>query len=116
VERNKTGAVSHSLTPPTQLDRWPLSKAMQGQPTKYYIKNRKERTVRYMQIKGSQKLHLVYEPGEGISNTKLIPAGKLSAPICGRGLDKNGKFRMTINVPLSNACRNCLRIYAARHG
>ena len=71
--------------------------------------------MRYMQIKSGQRLHLVYEPGEGRHPTDLIPAGHLSAPICGRGFDSNGNFRMTINVSLGNACRNCLRVYQARH-
>ena len=76
--------------------------------------------MRYMQIESGQKLHLVYEAGEGISPDKLIPAGKVSAPICGRGFSggeryENG-YRMTINVPLANACKNCLRVYNARHG
>lgn len=68
-----------------------------------------------MQIKSGQKLHLVYEAGEGVDRTKLIPAGRLSAPICGRGFDDNGNYRMTINIPLANSCRNCLRIHKARH-
>ena len=72
--------------------------------------------MRYMQIKSGQKLHLVYEPGEGVSGDKLLPAGYLSAPICGRGFDENNNFRMTINVPLANACKNCLRVHEARHG
>lgn len=72
--------------------------------------------MRYMQIKGGQKLHLVYEPGEGISSETLIPAGNISSPICGRGFDEHGRFRMTINVPLANACKRCLRVHAARHG
>ena len=67
-----------------------------------------------MQIKSGQKLHLVYEAGEGISRDKLIPINHVSAPICGRGFDKNGQHRMTINVPLGNACKNCSRIYSAR--
>jgi len=68
-----------------------------------------------MQIKGGQKLHLVYEPGEGKDDQNIIRAGYLSAPICGRGFD-NGNFRMTINVPLANACKRCLKVYNARHG
>jgi len=71
--------------------------------------------MRYMQIKSGQKLHLVFEAGEGKDETKLIKAEHISAPICGRGFDKNGNFRMTINVPLGNACKNCLRVYNARH-
>ena len=71
--------------------------------------------MRYMQIKGGQKLHLVYEPGEGQSPNKLIHAGHVSAPICGRGFDKYGRFKMTINVPLANGCKRCYRVYNARH-
>jgi len=66
--------------------------------------------VRYMQIQGGQKLHLVYEPGEGPDDQHLIRAGHLSAPICGRGFNKNGGFKMSINVPLGNACKKCLRL------
>lgn len=72
--------------------------------------------MRYMQIKSSQRLHLVYEAGEGRTKESLIPAGEISAPICGRGFDENGNYRMTINVPLANACKRCLRIYASRQG
>lgn len=72
--------------------------------------------MKYMQIKGGQKLHLVYEAGEGRSADKLIPAGHVSAPICGRGLREDGGFRMTIGVPLGNACKNCLRVFNARTG
>lgn len=71
--------------------------------------------MRYMQIKSGQKLHLVYEPGEGKDPQSLIPANHVSAPICGRGFDENGHFRMTINVPLGNACRNCQRVYNRRY-
>lgn len=35
--------------------------------------------MRYLQVKGGQKLHLVYEAGEGIDAQHLIPAGKISA-------------------------------------
>lgn len=66
--------------------------------------------MRYMQIKPKQKLHLVYEAGEGKDKSHLIEAGHISAPICGRGFDEYGNFRMTINAPLGNACKNCLRI------
>jgi hypothetical protein len=71
--------------------------------------------MRYMQIKSGQKLHLVYEAGEGTDNKSLIPAGQISAPICGRGFDKNDNFRMTINLPLANSCKRCNRVYQARH-
>lgn len=72
----------------------------------------------YMQIKGGQKLHLVYAAGEGRDEQHLIRAGYFSHPICGRTPDnekyRNG-FRMTINVPLANACKNCLRVHSARN-
>lgn len=69
--------------------------------------------MRYAQIKGGQKLHLVYEAGEGVDSKNLIPAGQVSWPICGR--DASGGYRMTINMPLANACKNCQRVYRARH-
>ena len=72
--------------------------------------------MRYMQIESGQKLHLVYEAGEGHRPDALIPRGRLSAPICGRGLRSDGGYRMTINVPLAHACKNCLRVYERRHG
>lgn len=71
--------------------------------------------MKYLQVKGGQKLHLVYEPGEGVDSKSLIRFGHISAPICGRGFDENGNYRMTINVPLGNACKRCLRVYNARH-
>jgi hypothetical protein len=75
--------------------------------------------MRYMQIADGQKLHLVYEPGEGRDEQHLIKANHIGLPICGRKADNpkysNG-FKMTINVPLGNACKNCLRVFSARHG
>lgn len=68
--------------------------------------------MRYAQIGARQKLHLVYEPGEGASPTSLIPAGRLSRPLCNRPFTDH--YRMTINVPLGHACRNCLRVYGSR--
>lgn len=70
--------------------------------------------MRYMQIKSGQKLHLVYEAGEGKDDEHLIKKGYISSPICGRGFDINGNHRMTINVPLANACKNCLRVDNSR--
>lgn len=67
-----------------------------------------------MQIKSGQKLHLVYEAGEGKDKTSLVEYNHVSAPLCGRGFSENGGFRMTINVPLANACKNCKRVLAAR--
>jgi len=71
-----------------------------------------------MQIKGGQKLHLVYEPGEGPSADRLIPAGRVSSPLCGRKPDNplyRDGYKMTIDVPLANACKRCLRVLSARH-
>lgn len=74
--------------------------------------------MRYMQIKVGQKLHLVYEAGEGKSHDKLISAGYLSHPLCGRKANNknysNG-FRLIINFPMGHGCLNCLRVYNARH-
>lgn len=66
----------------------------------------------YAQFRSGQKLHLAYEPGEG--HTDIVRAGYLSWPLCGRR-DERG-YRMTINVPLANACKNCLRVHRKRHG
>lgn len=68
----------------------------------------------YAQFKGGQKLHLVYEPGEGKDDQNIVRAGELSWPLCGR--HGGDGYRMTINVPLANACRNCQRVYNARNG
>lgn len=76
---------------------------------------REGQTMTYMQIKSGQKLHLVYEPGEGRDDSHLIKSGYIGAPLCGRGFDSNGDHRMTINVPLGNSCGNCQRVYRARH-
>lgn len=58
--------------------------------------------MRYAQIKVGRKLHLVYDYGDR----------GLSAPLCHTNWFKN-TYRMTINVPLANACKNCLRVYRA---
>lgn len=71
--------------------------------------------MRYAQITGGRKLHLVYEPGEGKDDSSIIRAGYLSAPLCGTARF-NGSYRMTINVPLRNECKNCRRVYRHRHG
>ena len=71
----------------------------------------------YLQIKDGQKLHLAYEAGEGPNDKSLVMNGHISSPICGRGFDqKTGGYKMIINVPLGNACKNCLRVYAKRYG
>jgi hypothetical protein len=66
----------------------------------------------YAQFKSGQKLHLVYEPGEGYRGV-IVRAGQLSWPLCGKR--NAGSYRMTINVPLGHSCRNCWRIYNSRH-
>jgi len=80
----------------------------------HFEKHKNKKDMRYMQIKRGQKLHLAYEAGEGKDKTNLILANHISAPICGRGFNQRGNFRMTINVPLGNACKNCQRVYNAR--
>jgi hypothetical protein len=65
--------------------------------------------VRYAQVRGGQKLHLVYEPGEGPEPRP--DTGQVSQPLCGRRADG---YRMTINVPLGQACQNCQRVWRCR--
>lgn len=48
------------------------------------------------------------EPGEQLPNGQIVRAGHISGPLCNRKWD--GSYRMTINVPLGNACKNCLRV------
>jgi len=61
--------------------------------------------VRYAQEYGGQKLHLV----------ESYPGGLVSLrAICGRKPTRRGTWRMTINVPLGNACKRCLRGIADR--
>lgn len=67
----------------------------------------------YAQVKKGQRLHLVYEAGEGRDESSIIRAGFVSAPLC--GIRAPDGYRMTINVPLANACMNCIRVYRARH-
>jgi hypothetical protein len=63
--------------------------------------------VRYAQEKGGQQLHLVEEVdldiyGDTVKHTAL----------CGKRADSG--WRMTINMPLGHACKNCLRVLEAR--
>lgn len=69
--------------------------------------------MRYAQIKSGGKLHLVYEAGEGKDPESLVPAGRLSMPLCGQPV-ANG-YRMTINLPMGQACKKCQRVYIARN-
>lgn len=64
---------------------------------------RRRGVVIYAQIKRGRKLHLAFEA-----------EGFVSAPVCGQRWD--GHYRMTINVPLGNACKNCRRIMNANGG
>ena len=50
---------------------------------------------RYAQEKGGQKLHIVFDHEDVVSQ-----------PLCGR---KVSGYRMTINAPLAHACKNCVR-------
>lgn len=58
--------------------------------------------MRYAQIKAGNKLHLVFEA-----------ENKLSQPLCGI---KANNYRMTINVPLAHSCQSCQRIYKLNRG
>lgn len=64
----------------------------------------------YAQIKSGRKLHLVMQQGE-VHRGHTMCAGELSNPICGQTV--RGNYRMTINVPLANACKKCVRAYTA---
>lgn len=68
--------------------------------------------MRWAQIKGGQRLHLALEPGEELPDGTVIRAGYISRPLCNRKWD--GQYRMTINVPLGSACKNCCRIARSR--
>ncbi len=65
--------------------------------------------MRYAQNKGGQKLHLVCEPGE-VYKGITVRKGFIGLPLCGL---KPTEYRMTINVPLGHACKNCLRVFRA---
>lgn len=64
----------------------------------------------YAQIKAGRKLHLIHEAGEE-HRGEVIHKGHVSQPLCGRKADG---YRMTINVPLGHACKNCRRVLDAR--
>jgi len=65
--------------------------------------------MRYAQIKSGKKLHLICEAGE-VYWGEIIRKDHQSAPLC-KTSAFHGNYRMTINVPLGNACKNCLRVY-----
>lgn len=58
--------------------------------------------MKYAQIKPGQKLHLVFSSEGYVSN-----------PLCGI---KATSYRMTINVPLGHACKNCQRVHSLNGG
>lgn len=62
----------------------------------------------YAQIKSGRKLHLALEGGERDREGVRIEFGMLSRPLCGQHME--GNYRMTINVPLANACKKCCAI------
>ena len=66
----------------------------------------------YAQISAGRKLHIVHTPGEECTDGSIVRAGYLSNPICNRPAPKG--YRMTINVPLAHACKNCVRILNKR--
>lgn len=64
----------------------------------------------YAQIKSGRKLHLALEAGERNQKGVMVEYGYLSPPLCGQRM--SGNYRMTINVPLANACKKCGAISA----
>ena len=72
--------------------------------------------MRFMQIRAGQKLHIVYEPGEG-NGEHVVRAGHIGHPLCGRQPDNPntaGGYRLTINLPMGHSCKNCWRVFRAR--
>ncbi|MBA7556490.1 hypothetical protein ES705_49199 [subsurface metagenome] len=57
--------------------------------------------LRYAQEYGGQKLHLVESHTDGSVSYQAL---------CGRKPGKKGNWRMTINCPLGNACKKCLKV------
>jgi hypothetical protein len=51
--------------------------------------------MRYIQHKGRQKLHISFEIDDDLTH-----------PVCGR---KFNHYRASFNVPLGNACKDCLK-------
>ena len=56
---------------------------------------------------GGQRLHLVREVDPTFNGGREVEDHAL----CGRSNGKRGHWRMTINVPLANACKNCVRVW-----
>ena len=57
--------------------------------------------LRYAQEYGGQRLHLVEAHTDGEVSYRAL---------CGKKPDKRGNWRMTINCPLGNACKKCLKV------
>jgi len=57
--------------------------------------------LRYAQEYGGQKLHLVEAHTDGSVSYRAL---------CGRRPRQRGTWRMTINCPLGNACKKCLKV------
>ncbi len=62
---------------------------------------------RFAQEYSGQRLHFVDSFADGSVSLRGF---------CGRNPSRRGNWRMTINVPLAHACRNCLRVWRARRG
>lgn len=61
--------------------------------------------TRYAQEYRSQKLHIV---------EAYVDGSVAQRAYCGRRPEHRGAWRMTINVPLRHACKNCLRVWRAK--
>ena len=58
--------------------------------------------ARFVQEYWGQKLHVA----KADANTQTVS----ERAICGRDCSRRGNWRMTINMPLGNLCKNCSRI------
>jgi hypothetical protein len=63
-------------------------------------------TMLYAQARAKRQLHLI-----DVANPTLLTRIESSGQaLCGRGPTReDGVWRMTINVPLGHACKDCLR-------
>ena len=58
--------------------------------------------ARFAQEYGGQRLHIV----KADANDQTISM----RAICGRTCEKRGSWRMTVNMPFANLCKNCNRV------
>ena len=63
----------------------------------------------YAQEFRGQKLHLVAEQDKHLTGRPVSYSA-----LCGRTPHRRGWWRMTINMPLAHACKNCCRIWDKR--